>query len=161
MKKCTVPAVLFMLGTGMSMASAAAGAASGPTALALAGVVATHSPVLSSADRRTVARLFAGNTVSFPQGRKISVTAASIDCRISTVDIMSRSCEVAFENRKRTLKGREANELFATLVAAGVTPEGAAGSSLEKITKLVCTIDPNAIQQKAGGGADCTFEATQ
>jgi hypothetical protein len=161
MKKCMVPAVLFVLGIGMSMASAAQGVASGPAALALAGVVASHSPVLSSADRRTVARLFAGNTVSFPQRRQISVTAASIDCRISNVDIMSRACEIAFGDRKRSLKGREANELFAVITAAGIAPEGAAGSTLQKVAKLVCTIDPNEIQKKAGGGAECSFEAVQ
>jgi hypothetical protein len=162
MKKHTLLAVLFVLGQGMSTASAASGSASGPAALALAGVVAAHSTVLGSFDRRAVARLFGGNSsISFPPNRKISVTADSIVCRASNVDITSRTCDLAFGAGKRVLKGREANELFATLAAAGVASEGAAGSIIESLTKLTCTIDPNEIRQKAGGGAQCTFETGQ
>jgi hypothetical protein len=47
------------------------------------------------------------------------------------------------------------------MAVAGVPAEGAAGSSIETISKLRCTIDPNEIMQKAGGGADCTFETGQ
>jgi hypothetical protein len=61
-------------------------------------------------------------------------------------------------DRKVSRSGRAANEIFATLATAGVAPSGAAGSASEKVTKLVCTIDPNVIRQKAGGGADCVFE---
>jgi hypothetical protein len=161
MKKRTVLAVLLALGQGMSIASAASGSASGPTALALAGVVASHSPVLSFADRRAIARLFAGNSISFSPGRKISISANSIDCRVSNIDIISRSCELAFGDRKRSLRGRQANELFATLATAGVASKGAAGSIVEQVTKLVCTIDPNEVRQKAGGGAECVFETGQ
>jgi hypothetical protein len=39
--------------------------------------------------------------------------------------------------------------------------EGAAGSITASIMKLECTIDPMVIKQKAGGGADCTFETGQ
>jgi hypothetical protein len=163
MKKRTVLAVLLALGKGISIASAASGNTSGPAALALAGVVAPHSPVMSSADRRTMARVFAGNPVSFPGGRKISVTANSIDCRINGADIASRTCNLAFEDRRRgeqkvSRSGRAANELSATLAVAGAPPSGAAGSTFEKVTKLVCTIDPNEIRRKAGGGADCVFD---
>jgi hypothetical protein len=163
MKKRTFLAVLLALGNGISTASAASGNISGPAALALAGVVASHSPLLSSADRRSMARLFAGHPISFPARGKISVAANSIGCRISSVDIASRTCDLVFEDRRRgdrkvSRSGRAANELFATLAVAGVAPSGAAGSSFEKITKLVCTIDPNEIRQKAGGGADCAFE---
>ena len=61
MKKRTILAVSFVLGQGVSTASAASGNASGPAALALAGVVASHSLVLASYDRRAMARLFGGN----------------------------------------------------------------------------------------------------
>src|SRR5262249_13654352 len=101
MTKRTVLAVLLVLGKGISIASAASGNVSGPALLALAGVVAPHSPVLSSAARRVMARLFAGNPISFPPGRKISVAANSIDCRIGTADITSRTCDLAFEDRRR------------------------------------------------------------
>jgi hypothetical protein len=62
MKKRTILAVSFVLGQGVSTASAAPGNASGPAALALAGVVASHSSVLASFDRRAMARLFGGNS---------------------------------------------------------------------------------------------------
>ena len=39
--------------------------------------------------------------------------------------------------------------------------EGAAGSSIESVSKLRCTIEPNEIMQKAGGGAQCNFETGQ
>jgi hypothetical protein len=150
-------AVLVALGKGITIASAASGNISGPAAVALAGVVAPHSPVLSSTDRRAMARLFAGNPISFPAGRKISVTADSIDCRVSSTDIVSRTCDLTFEDRRRgdgkvSRSGRAANELFATLAAAGVASGGAIGSTVEKVTKLVWTIDPSEIQQKAGSG---------
>ena len=162
MNRLTVLAVLFVLGQGVSTAAAAPGSASGPAALALAGVVAAHSSVLGSFDRRAMARLFGGHSgISFPPNRKISVTADSIICRASNVVITARTCELAFRAGKRLLEGREANELAATLVAAGVTPEGAAGSIVESVTKLACTIDPTEIRQKAGGGAQCAFETGQ
>jgi hypothetical protein len=163
----TRPAALLLLALGLTQwiavwpASAAAGNASGPSALALAAVVASHSSVLGSYDRRVMARLFGGHGVgfpSFPPNRKISVTADSIKCRVSDVDLAARSCELAFKGGKRNLTGREANELFATVAVAGVMSEGAAGSIFEAVTKLACTIDPNVVKQKDGGGADCTFE---
>jgi hypothetical protein len=145
-----------------TLVSAQAASANGPAALALAGVVASHSSVLGSFGRRTVARLFDGNSnLSFLPTKKISVEADSVLCRASNVDITSRSCELTFGAGKRTLKGREANELYATLAAAGVASEGAAGSIVESITKLVCTLDLDEIKQKAGGGAECSFTTGQ
>jgi hypothetical protein len=161
---CTRPAALVLLALGLTQwvavwpASAAAGNASGPSALALAAVVASHSSVLGSYGRRVMRGLFGGHSVSFPPNRKISVTADSIKCRVSDVDLAARSCELDFKGGKRNLTGREANELFATVAVAGVMSEGAAGSIFEAVTKLACTIDPNVLKQKDGGGADCTFE---
>jgi len=143
-------------------AFASPGTTAGPTALALAAVVAQHSPSVRAFDKRVIARLFRGNTsFGFIPNKKISVDADSVVCRVSNVDITSRSCELSFGSRKRTLTGREANEVGATMATAGVPAEGAAGSSIEAISKLRCTIDPNEIMQKAGGGATCTFDAGQ
>ena len=86
--------------------------------------------------------------------RKISVKADSAVCRVSDVDVTARSCELVFGAAKRSFKGQLANEVFATLAAAGVASEGAAGSIIESVKKLVCTLDPKEIKQKAGGGAD-------
>jgi hypothetical protein len=160
MKKLMISAVA--LAVVQSSASAAPGSATGPTALALAAVIAQHSPAVRAFDKRVIARLFRGNTrFGFTPNTKISVDADSVVCRVSNVDITQRSCELTFRSRKRTLTGREANEVGATAAAAGVPSEGAAGSSIESISKLRCTIDPNEIMQKAGGGANCNFETGQ
>ena len=126
----------------------------GSTALAVAAVIAQHSPLLSAYEKRTIAGLFNGTARA---GKKLTVTAESIICRVSNVDITARGCEMTFNKGKRTLKGREANEVNATLTAAGATAEGAAGSMIQTVTKLSCTLDPNVIKDNSGGGADCSF----
>jgi hypothetical protein len=164
MKKLIIPALVpaLALAVVQSVASAAPGTASGPSGLALAAVIAQHSPAVRAFDKRVIARLFRGNTrFGFTPNTKISVDADSVICRVSNVDITSRSCELNFGARKRTLTGREANEVGATMAAAGIPSEGAAGSSIESVSKLRCTIDPNEIMQKAGGGAQCSFETGQ
>ena len=145
----------------VSTASAASATASGPSALALAAVVASHGSLLGPFDKRAMIRLFDGKSVIIPRVNKITVAADSIVCKMSDVDITQRSCDLSFKSHKRTLTGRDANEVYATLAIAGVTSEGAAGSITESIMKLECTIDPSVIKQKAGGGADCTFETGQ
>jgi hypothetical protein len=160
MKKLMIPA--FALIVTHHAALATPGSATGPAALALAAVVAQHSPLVRPLERRVIARLFSGGTrFGFTPNTKISVDADSVICRVSNVDITSRSCELTFGSRKRTLTGREANEIFATAATAGVSSEGAAGSIIESVSKVRCTLDPNAIMQKAGGGAECSFETGQ
>ena len=44
---------------------------------------------------------------------------------------------------------------------AGIAPEGAAGSNIAGLSKLNCTLDPKALKEKAGGGAECSYEAAQ
>jgi hypothetical protein len=139
-------------------ASAAPATVTGPTALALAAVVAQHSS-LPAYDKRVMARLLAGDSIFFIAAKtKVSVTADTIECRTSNVDITARSCELTFKTSKKTVKGREANELYATAATAGVAAEGAAGSNFESFSKLNCAIDPKEVRQKAGGGATCSFE---
>jgi hypothetical protein len=143
-----------------TVSAGAAGSASGSAALALAGVVAPHSPLVGVPDKKVIARLFGGDTgFGYAGNNKISVTADLIVCRLSNVDIATRSCELTFGATKRTVKGRAANELSAVLAFAGAPSEGTAGATIESISKLVCTLDPNEIKQKAGGGAECMYEA--
>jgi hypothetical protein len=144
-----------------AVSAASAASASGPSALALAAVVAAHGAPLSSFDRRAMTRLFDGKSLIIPRVRKITIAADSITCKMSNVDITARSCDLVFHAHKRTVTGRSANEVYGTLAIAGVTSEGAAGSIIESMTKLECTVDPRVIKQKAGGGADCTFETGQ
>jgi hypothetical protein len=161
MKKAALLASLLAMAQ-VPAVSAAPVTATGPAAFALACVVAQHSPLLNATDKRVIAHLFSGaNHFVAPANRKFSVTADSIVCRVSDVDITARLCELAFESGKLTLKGRDANEMNATLAAASVAPEGAAGSTIESVSKLVCTLDSNEIGQKAGGGAKCSFEIGQ
>ena len=138
--------------------SAYAADAKGSSALALATIVAGHSPTMDQRDKRLLRRMFNGRGTGRSQG-KITVEADSIKCKVGNVDITSRSCDLAFGKEQVSLDGRRANEVFATLVVAGVTPDGAAGSMNAAVSKFKCTIDPQEIKQKAGGGADCSFDA--
>jgi hypothetical protein len=142
-----------------NQAAAASMTINGPSALALAAIVASHSRMLGVVDRTALSRLFAGRTnFGYPANRTITVSADSIDCKVSNVDITDRSCALTFGASNRALKGREAHELYATLIEAGVPSDGAAGTIHESLTHLICTIDPNAIKQKDGSGAECKFD---
>ena len=147
-----------MLFAGSEAALAAPVTVSGQGALALAALVGEYSPLLSQHDRHTLARVFDGNLQgTFTATQAISVQADSIVCRASNVDITLRSCELAFGANKATLRGRKANELFATLAEVGVASEGAAGTLFESLSQMTCTVDPHELQQRAGGGAVCSF----
>jgi len=144
---------------GPSAASAAPATLTGPTALAVAAVVAQYSSLLNPGERKVIAGLFDGNgRISYPK-KKLSVSADIVTCRISNVAIAERSCDISFSKGKHSLKGREANEVYATLASAGVTAQGAAGSMIESLSKLSCSLDLDVIRQNAGGGAECSWEA--
>ncbi len=153
------PAVLAipLLVTGAFSAQAAPATVNGPSALALAGVVALYSPLLSADERETAAALFVGEK-DVRYAKKITITADKIACRVSNVDIAARSCELTFNGKKQILTGRRASEIFATEAMAGVPGDGTAGSTFETLSNLNCTLDPKAIKQKDGSGANCTFE---
>ncbi len=150
---------LFLLAAfGLTPAAAAPVSVSGSTALAVAAVIVPYSPRLSAYEKRTIAGLFNGHARA---GKKLTVTAESIICRVGNVDITARSCEMTFDKGKRILQGREANEVYATLTAAGAIAEGAAGSMIQTVTRLGCTLEPNVIKDNSGGGADCSFATDQ
>ena len=147
-----------ILALALLAAPAAAAGASGPYALALAGVIAEHDWRLAATDRDVVAALFSGNErVDYPVGRAIVVSAEKVVCRVSNVEITARSCEVTIRGRTAALSGPAANALFATLAAAGVPADGAAGSIFEAVHGLACTLIPSVIRQNAGGGANCVY----
>ena len=151
---------LTILACSLSLASSSAWAApattSGSVALALAGVVAPYSS-LPAREKKAVAAGFGGDS-NVRITRKITVTADKVVCRASNVDITSRSCALTFGSRTHTVKGSGANAIYATVALAGVPGDGAAGTIYEALSKLSCTLDPAAIKDKAGGGADCSFE---
>ena len=131
----------------------------GSGALALAALDAANSPWLPASDRTALAALLDGKPdLSFAAGGKISIAADRVACKAGNVDIGLHSCTLEFGGQTTTLSGRPAHELFATLVEAGVAPEGAAGTIYASLTKLRCLVDPNEVAQKDGGGATCAFE---
>jgi hypothetical protein len=141
-------------------AAAAAATSGGSGALALAALVARHSPALTRYETRVMGLMLDGNLAfAFPAGKKISVRADAVSCRMSDVDIALHSCELSFGKATVALDGRAAHELFATLVENRVPSEGAAGSIYESLAHLDCTIDPNLVKQRGGGGAQCQFDA--
>ena len=153
--------VLALMLAGIAHIAVAAGATpakvSGSTALALAGVIAPLSPVLASGEKKAIAMLFAANS-DVPYKKPIVVTADRIVCLTGNVDITLRNCEVTFGKKVKTVNGSTANEIYATEALAGVPADGAAGSNFESLSKLSCTIDPNAVRQKDGSGATCSFQ---
>jgi hypothetical protein len=151
-------AVAFSLTVAVT-SSASAASITGQAALALAGVVALYAP-MPAANKKAVAALFKGDT-NFPYALKLTVAAEKIVCRTGNVDVTARSCELTFKTSTKALRGREANELYATVAMAGVVAEGAAGSNIESLSKLNCTLDPKVLKQKAGGGAECSYEAAK
>jgi hypothetical protein len=153
----TIAAVAVLL---LGSPAVSAATVSGSAALALAALVARHAPRLGRYDERIMALMLDDRLeFSFPPGRKISVAADTVTCRASNVDIALHSCDLGFGTATVALGGREAQELFATLAEAGVKPEGAAGSIVASLSHLACTVDPNAVKQRAGGGAQCRFDA--
>ena len=139
--------------------SASAANVDGNGALALAALIAEHSPLLTGAQKSTMVRLFNGTLTPPPPGATIVVKADNVVCRTSNVDITEHSCALTFGPRTVNLKGRRAHELYATVGEVGVPPDGAAGSVFESLSNLNCTIKPSDIAQRAGGGASCTFDA--
>lgn len=156
----SIPAVLsatFLLAGTASALAEPATTINGAAALAVAGVIAPHSPLLPAVYKKAVQNMFDGNVESpFKDG--ITITADKVVCRISNVDIGARSCELTFGKSAEKLSGRAANEIYATLVMAGVAADGAAGSAIEGLAKVNCVLDPAALADRAGGGATCSYE---
>lgn len=133
----------------------------GHGALAVAAVIAEHSPTLTRSDKSTMAALFDGRDPPYPAGQKISVKVDSVTCFAGDVSINTFSCALTFGKSTITVTGRKANEIFATLIEAGVPSSGAAGKIYEAVAQLACTVDPNEIKQNDGGGASCSFVVAQ
>lgn len=145
---------------GVCCKAAWAGNTTGGAALALAALVAGASPIAAAADERVLISVFDGKPASAATTNyKIVVRADAVTCRAGNVDIAFHACALTFGKETVRLEGRKAHELFATLVEAGVAPEGAAGSIIAGVTDLQCTIDLRAVEAKDGGGADCKFNA--
>lgn len=137
-------------------AAADSAGSSGAGALALAALVGLESPTLSAVDKQELADMLNGN-LNFPGAAPIAVTADSVSCRQSDVDISHHDCALKFGGATKTLNGRAAHELYATLVENGVPSDGAAGSIYEAASRLSCAIKPAEVKQRGGGGASCVW----
>lgn len=152
---------LLVLALPLLLAAPTAHAAStgGNAGLALAARVGAHSPTLSSQQKALLRRMLDGDlNFHYPANQKIVVKATAVTCRASNVDISSHSCAFTFGAHKPSIEGDAGAALYATMVWAGVPSDGAAGTIYEGVKNLVCTIDPNAVKQRDGSGADCTFD---
>ncbi len=139
--------------------SAHAASTGGNAGLALAARVAAHSPTLNALQKIIMRRMLDGNlNFHYPANHKIVVKADAVTCRASNVDISAHSCAFTFGTHKPSIQGDAGAALYATLAWAGVPADGAAGTIYEAVKNLVCTIDPNAVKQRDGSGADCTFD---
>jgi len=77
--------------------------------------------VLSGNEKGVLAKYLDGHAdVIFKKGKTIVVKADAVHCRISNVDITVHSCDLTFGGKKKTLTGRKAHEIYATLVENGV-----------------------------------------
>ena len=138
----------------------AADSLSGSSALALAGLVGIQSPLVSVSDRKILLSILNGDlSFSYPANGQILVKADSVTCRLSDVDISAHGCTLKFGGATRTSKGREAHELYATLVENGIPSDGAAGSIFESVSHLSCSVKPTEVKQRGGGGVTCTTDA--
>jgi len=150
--------ILFILGLAASAQPASAASVSGNGALSLAALVGLQSLSLNKAEKAILRKYLDGHAqVIFYKGKKIEVKADAVTCRISNVDITEHSCDLTFGGKKKSISGRAAHEIYATLVENGVPSDGAAGSIFEAITNLDCKVTPSEVAQKAGGGATCDF----
>jgi hypothetical protein len=138
--------------------AAAAETVSGPQALALATIVAENAYAVSAPDKALLKAYLNGQAdAPHRRGAVITVSADTVQCRVSNVDITSVSCDIGFGWLKSELNGRPAHELSASLADAGIPPDGAAGSVYRSISHLSCTIETDAVADRGGGGATCRF----
>lgn len=157
MRRLVVYALVLASGT---TTARAADSASGSGALAIAGLVGLQSPLLTSSAKNALSHMLGGDlSFAFSANGTITVKAGSVSCRASDVDISAHDCALKFGGTTRTLKGRAAHELYATLIENGVASDGAAGSIFEAVTHLSCTIKVAEVKERGGGGADCSFDA--
>ena len=112
-------AVLLFFPLLLASQGASAETVAGSSALALASLVAAHSPLLSGYEKRVMARLFTGHSdVNFPASGKISVKADAVVCRASNVDITSRSRSLSTFSHSRSIHCRSSLAPLLSLLAA-------------------------------------------
>jgi hypothetical protein len=143
---------------GLAAGSASAAKVGSHTALAVGAIIGGASPMVGLTDRGALAVLLDGKPTKTAKWRKIVVKSDAAVCRAGNVDITAFQCDLTFGAKKVSLQGRHAHELFTTILEAGRSGEGTAGTIYAALHNLSCTIDPPTIAQNSGAGADCTFD---
>ena len=140
---------------------AAVATSAGHAALALAAIVGQYDPALTYGVKAGLLRLLADQAFGFAKTGTVSVKADAVTCRAGDVDLKAYGCTLTFGARTVSLKGRQAAELYATLIEAGVPSEGAAGTLYESVKTLACTLDIKELAGPGmgdGGGATCSYQ---
>jgi hypothetical protein len=131
----------------------------GPSSqLMLAAIVAQYSPQVGTAIKQELSRLAEGDLTKPETEKDFVVSADSIDCRASDVDITSRSCIIMYGSKAVSLSGRSAHELFSTITEVGVSAGASAGTYTVGLSSLNCTVSPSEVSAGSGGGVHCTFK---
>ncbi len=115
--------------------------------------------MVSFAHKVTLTKFRAGNTSFASSNAPFTFSAAAIDCGASNVDITHYRCRLTFGSSTIDIVGAAAQQLFATLIQAGVPGDGAAGTIHEAVTALSCTVNVGQVKQRAGGGGDLQLHA--
>jgi hypothetical protein len=139
---------------------ATAATAGGHGALALAAIVGQYDPALTPGVRAGLLRLLADEAFGGIHKGNLIVNADVVTCRAGDVDLKAFGCTLTFGTHTVTLKGRQAAELYATLIEAGVPSNGAAGTLYESVKTLSCTLNLTELGGPGmgdGGGASCDY----
>lgn len=130
----------------------------GLDALALAELVGEQSPTLTKPEITLLQGFLDGRAgTARTKGQKVRVTAKSVICKSSDVDLTERQCELMFGTERVAVRGRQAEALNATLALIGLPEQGAAGSIYYGLSALDCTVDADAVARRDGSGAKCQF----
>jgi hypothetical protein len=147
--------------SGLLVPAAAATTGTGHGALALAAIVGQYDPALAPGFRAGLLRLLADQAFGGTHSGNVIVKADAITCRAGDVDLKAFGCALTFGSHTVTLKGRQAAELYATLIEAGVPSDVATGTAYERVKALSCTLDITELGGPGmgdGGGASCAYQ---
>ena len=152
-------AILFAIPLAFMSLTAAAAQSTGNAALALAAIVGSASPKLTSAEKGVLVHFLDGDTHAplISGTTRLTVTADRITCRMGDVDIGLHDCELVFGDKTIKRSGRAGQELLATMQENGVEADGTAGTIYYSVAPLTCMIDAKEVEDHDGGGASCSF----
>jgi len=86
------------------------------------------------------------------------VSADSIECRASDVNVASRSCTIMYGSKAVSLSAPSTYELVSTITEVGVSAGASAGTCTVGLSPLNCTVSPSEFLAGSGGGVHCTFK---